>query len=257
MSLILLDTVLLKETKNWLASLTTPPRNDVVKAINSFIKTCKNDGNWSLLDRFYLFAQDNQTNAKISIANPTSTACTEVNSPTWTSMQGYTGKGSNMSVNTNYNTSTNGVNFVQDSGSMGVYNRSNTAENKDDMGNLSATTTNAVRSRQAAGAQTGAINQASSLSIAQTDALGFNVSVRTGAAACALWKNGTQVQTGSNASVTVPSFNIFILALNNVGTAANFSSKQIAIAFIGSGSINQLSFYNANQTLATSLGFNV
>ena len=101
---IVLDGVtLLPETKSWLAVLPSRPSAQVINAVNTFIRTCIADGNWQLLDRFWLFAQDIQANAVYSIVNPTSTACTQVNSPTWTQYQGYTGNGSNMYLNTNLN----------------------------------------------------------------------------------------------------------------------------------------------------------
>jgi len=242
----------------YINQLSPTPSDAYKNAVNTLVQTLKTDGNWNELDRFWIHATEYQQNARISLVNPTSTAITEVSSPTWTANQGYTGNGTSMYLNTNYNTSTNSVKFTQNSGSIGVYNRTNVAENKEDMGNLSASTANTVRCKQTTdGTQVGALNQASGISIAVADARGLAASVRTGASAVALWKNGASITTNTNASLALPNYNIFVLCLNITGAPGNYSSKQIAMSFVGSGVVDQLKLYNAFQTFATTRGFNV
>lgn len=246
------------DTILYINQLSPAPSNAYKIAINNLVISLKNHGVWNELDRLWIHATEAQQHARVSLVNPTSTVISESGTPTWTANQGYTGNGSSMYLNTNYNTLTSSVKFTQNSGSIGVYNRSNVSENRDDMGNLSASTANVVRSKQATGgSQVGALNQASGISIAQADARGLCSTVRTGAAAISLWKNGVSITSNTNASLTVPSLNLFVLALNSVGSPINYSTKQIAMSYVGSGIVPTLSLYTDFQVFATTRGFNV
>jgi hypothetical protein len=79
-------------TTAWLAALPNVPTQATQYAVDAFFKQLVADGNM-LLDYFFLFAQDNQPNNKISLINPTIYLITEHNTPTWTANLGYTGNG--------------------------------------------------------------------------------------------------------------------------------------------------------------------
>src|SRR3990167_3364982 len=108
------------------------------RRVDTLVEGLKQDGNWRLLDRLWIFAQPLQELSRVSLVNPTSTQITEVNAPTWTANQGYTGNGVNMYLNTNFNPSTQGVNYVLNSGSLGAYNRTNVGENAASAGQTDA-----------------------------------------------------------------------------------------------------------------------
>ena len=93
---------------------------------------------------------------------------------------------------------------------------------------------------------------------ANTDSRGLFTGVRVSPTRVDNYKNGTLHHTGVNAiASSAINNNIYICCSNDAGTAAKFSARNIAMAFISSGSINQLNFYNRFQTFATSIGFNV
>lgn len=250
------------ETKAWLAVLATRPSTAVVSAVDNFIKASKISGNWALMDRFWLFAQDNQTNARVSIANPTATVITEVNTPTWTSLQGYTGNGSNMYLNTNYNFSSSSSQYTQNSGSVGFYSRTSAA-NADmvDIGALATASTSIVTNiKSSTGSYNWNVNSSAATVIggANANSQGLYQIKRTASNSQEAFKNGVSFGTSANVSSALPNFNCYILAWNNNGTASQFSTRQLSMAFIGSGSINSLSLYNDFQNnVATPLGFAV
>lgn len=242
-------TNLLPETKEWLAVLPSKPASFVVNAVNTFIQTCKVDGNWQLLDRFWLFAQDIQANAVYSIVNPTSTACTQVNSPTWTQYQGYTGNGSNMYLNTNF-APNSGTNFLKNSNSGGVYVRTNVTENKIDFGGNSP---NYYAIYSNLGGNISSYNfENLGGSTGVPTAIGLSVISRTISTSYLNIKNGVTVSTPLRVSGSPNGLNIWVLALNNLGL---YSSKQVSLAFVGGGGIDQLKFYNAVLTLKSQIGF--
>jgi hypothetical protein len=87
---------------------------------NRLINDLKAAGIWSKLDTFAVFATNGNSNFAL-IDWKRLTQYTAVNSPSFTTNQGFKGNGSNMYINMNYNPVTNGINFLQDNASMGVY----------------------------------------------------------------------------------------------------------------------------------------
>ena len=63
-------------TTAWLAALGTAPAQQTIYSVDAFFRQLRADGNL-LLDYFFLFAQDNQANARIDLINPTLYAVTE------------------------------------------------------------------------------------------------------------------------------------------------------------------------------------
>jgi len=245
------------ETLQWLAVLTTPPTPTTIICVNQFILQCKLDSNWNLLDRFWLFGQDIEANSLISIVNPTSTAATATAAPTFTAFRGYDFNGTTQYLKSNYIAS-NGVNYTLNSASHGLYCIENAnAAFAWDIGAADASNASALSLRDGANTMYGKVNNASAnlVSVASTDSTGFFSVVRTASNSLALYKNGASVATDTDASTAIPTVEFYIGALNNNGVAAAFGGKKLSIAYTGSGTINQVSFYNAIQTLATQLGF--
>jgi hypothetical protein len=258
------------DTKLWLAQCGTRPSNEVVSAVDTFIRQCKVDGNWQLLDRFWLFGQDVQANARISIKNPSATQITEVNAPTFTANQGYDGNGSTQYLRSAFIPSVDGVNYTLNSACLFTYFRTNVGEAKYDMGVSNASNSNFsyIISRSAGGFGTNnfftRVNNLSSAYITWnpvTDSRGLSVSNRTTSADMQVIKNGvtqTTVPTGTQTPQGLATVEMYVLAWNSNGTAnAAMSTKQIAVAGVGSGAIDHLKFYVAVQSLATSIGFQV
>lgn len=257
--IVLSGTSLLPETLAWLAVLPSRPSSLVINAVNTFIIQSKASGNWQLLDRFWIFGQDIQANTVYSIVNPTSTACVEVNSPTWASLQGYTFNGSNMYLRTNYISSTHGVNYSLNNASQGLYCTVNTAGTFGwDIGVMDGTNASVLSLRDGSNQAYGKVNNTSAnlITVAGiTDSRGFWSYNRTTAASLTMYRNGASIGTDTDVSTALCTKEFYIGAFNNNGVAGSYSNKKLAIAYMGAGTISSASFYTEIQTLATSIGF--
>ena len=89
---------------------------------NQLLIDLKTAGVWSKLDTFANFATDGDSNFAL-IDWKRLTLLTAVNSPTFTTNKGFTGNGTSSYINTNFNPSTQGVNYTQNNAgvSIGVF----------------------------------------------------------------------------------------------------------------------------------------
>lgn len=250
-------------TVAWLAQLATSfgsnPSPSFVSALDTMIVGMRTDGNILLLDRFWIFAQEVQGYSRVSIVNPSSTQITEIGTPTWTTNQGYTGDGSTMYLKTGFVPSTNGVNFILNSASIGMYSRTDVNGNYIDMGAITATATNAsfIYAR-VTDVMFGDLNKTvASSSVANTDSRGLFAANRTASNAEQKYRNGTNLASATTASAAVTNFELYVMGFNLGGTASNLSTRQYSMAFAGGGGINHANFYSRFQTFATTIGFNV
>lgn len=233
--------------------------NAYITLINGLVA----DGTWALLDALWVPATQDSTTALLNLLSA-SFALTLVNSPTFTANQGFAGNGTSSYMNTNFVPSTNGVQYTLNSASYGVYDRtSRLVDSGEQMSVISDSLANI--SKMSVWIDTDNRDMRINESIATSTtasatggaSAGFYAAVRTGATAAAIFKNGSSIATGTGAATAKPTVSFFIDARNNEGVAGNFSSDQIAIAFVGSGSINQSSFYTRLQAYMTTLGTQV
>jgi hypothetical protein len=94
-----------------------------------FINGLDTDSLYATGDVSYLLATDTTGNAHLNIFSSSFTA-SDVNSPTFTADSGYVG-GSTSSIDTNFNPSTNGTNFVQDNASVFIWTLTNLGSGTD------------------------------------------------------------------------------------------------------------------------------
>jgi hypothetical protein len=86
---------------------------------------------------------------------------------------------------------------------------------------------------------------------------GFFTGCRTSSSLASFYKNGSSIGTNTNSAIlSLSSFNIYIGASNDFGTAGAFSTKQCAFASIGDGltDTQASNFYTAVQAFQTTLG---
>lgn len=203
-------------------------------------------------DRLWVHGLQNEIAAKTSIVNPTSTMITNVNSTTFTAGEGFTGNGTTMYLNTNYNEAVNGVKFTSSDNCYGFYAQGTASAD----GYVISSDSNpnfALSNRYST-----FINYNSN----NSNFIGVNIgtyagrfcSRRTNSSDFQSFHNGVQVGTLSLASNALVSSNFNLLTIRTLGL---YSTETISMSWIGSGSVNQATFDTANQTLATTLGFNV
>lgn len=225
--------------------------------INTLVKSLKETGNWNKLDRLYLLATEAQGQSLISLVNPTSQPATLVNAPAFVADRGYTGNGSTSYINTNFDDTNDAINFTQNSNAAGVYVRTNVSENFFDFGTVDGSTRNLLYSRHSTSGLRGSAIQAADIMVGSTDSRGFNCVVRTASNAVALYKNGNSVQTGNNVATSLTALDMFVCCVNSAGSPSAFSTKQIALFYAGSGTINQAALYTTIQAYMTEIGANV
>ena len=103
---------------------TLPSAGQQIKQ-NQLIVDLKAAGVWTRLDVLYMFATDgNNSFATLNWKNPTTNQCTLVNTPTFTTNQGFTGNGVSSNIDTNYNPNTfSSPNYLLNDASLGWWKR--------------------------------------------------------------------------------------------------------------------------------------
>jgi hypothetical protein len=208
-------------------------------------------------DRLWIHGLSDSIAARTSFVNPSSTLVTAVNSPTFTPSQGFTGNGSTSYLDSNFNPATNGIKYTQNNASFFVYERIYFQNYYIDIGNGNYPQANYIIPKlnlngcyfacNAIGS-----NQASPV----TDSKGLTICYRPNSTNYYLNKNGV---IGSNqlAASLINNTNFYMLCCNDFGTPTVFSPGQISISGMGSANYNFTNFYNAVQTLGTSIGWAV
>ena len=223
-------------TTAWIKQLPTFPLPKTGVAINLFVSAETNDGNFTLLDRCWVFGIGTQANARVSVVNPTSSALTEVNTPTWTAYQGYAGNGTSSYENMNI-ASAGLTQYTQNLAFISIYSRTNTTVNIRDYGTTDGTrsvTFNADNSTNSVTYESNCL-AANVLIGSVSTSLGLISMIRTSSTAVSIYLAGTSEASGSQASNGVPTTNMFVGANNNNGSAINFSSRQYALYAMGGG----------------------
>lgn len=223
------------ETAAYHGAMTTPPTPARVRANNWFVANLKANGLFAKYDFLYVFANETEQAAKLNLIKRSHDVTIGVQ-PTWVANQGYTGNTSNMYLRTNYIPSTQGVAYSLNSAAVGVYLRTNVAQNGADMGANDGTHLLQVQARSNANAASFFVNQtASGTSVAGvTDSRGLNCSNRRDNANVIFVKNGVESSLAA-ASTSMIARELFICCRNGSGTPGNYTNRQIAAAKAGGG----------------------
>ena len=237
--------------------ITTPPTNARKTIINDLIVGLKNDGNWAELDVLVLLAAADSQAALLDCKNLQDGA--EALAPAFVADRGYTSDGVTSYINTQFNPSTQGVQYTQNNASFGFYMRTDVSEGKTDMGLFSAgDTENLINSSNGVGLFQATINSDTIFSVAIANSLGLSAVRRTTNNLEEGFKNGVSIGTQADTSQALINDNFYSLCRNNVGIGAEFfSTKQNAMYFLGSGDLNQSTFRIRIQTYMTAIGAQV
>ena len=231
----------------WASNCTTWPDPKTLYAVNQFIKNCKNHGNWGLMDRFWLLGTGIQDNSLVSLINPTSAKLIQNGTPTWIQYVGWKGDGSAAYFDTGYlpgvsNVQANGTNL-----SAGVWaSIINTNSGGVDMGTCCGALT--ICSWFEAGYNRLIEMNDSNITGSLNTDIGLFCGVRTVPTTTNVWVNGVDVfNTGSvGGGGWASGSNIDIFRYGGIGYPSN---AQLFLAYIGSGNMDQVAFYNDCQML--------
>ncbi len=231
--------------------------------INRTIKLLKDSGIWTKLDALWILAAQDSQAARLNWKSTGSTIIA-VNSPTFTVDRGYNGNGTTSYLNTTWSAITNGINYIQDDASMGIYSLTNsTSDTGIDMGAGGGLVEfTQIRLRTTADAMAGTINAvtggASASATGNTNSLGLFSLTRTSSTNFGIYKNGILCGAASQISMLPGNAAKNICARGSiVGTASLFTTRRYAMAYFGAGSIDQYVFYTIIQSYLSDLGASV
>jgi hypothetical protein len=224
--------------------------------VSTLIGSLKSAGVWTLLDRLFLLAAENSQSALIDLV--ALSAATAVNSPTFTTDQGYAGNASTSYVDTGFNPSTAAL-YSQASAHWGVWRRTafSTGTNPSD-GCTDNTFSKEESFVSLAGNYNGHIHEGGATPIfTGATGVGHHIASKTSLSAWALYTNGAGVNSGSGVAVAPVNANFCVGARSRTGAAvANFHNAQTLAVHLGAAlSVAQaLALYNALNTYKTAIG---
>ncbi len=199
--------------------------------INNLIVSGKGHGWWNKMDIFYVFAVGtNATDSRLNWKSTSYNATVGV-APTWTAYQGIQGNGTTQYLTTNYNPSSNGVNFLSTSQSLGVYSRTDSAGGVD-IGAYNSCASIASIFIQTSSQIAAYFGTCTSGAPVNPSSIGFFVGQRSDGSTQKIYKNGVLLNTTTAAGSTVVNTPLYILA-RNLGGPNAYSTHQISVAFAG------------------------
>jgi hypothetical protein len=202
----------------------TLPTTAQQQHFNRFVLDLKANGFWSIMDRFFMFANNGSSNfGRINWMNPTvGTLATLVNSPTFSSNVGFIGNGTNAYIDTNFNPSTQGVNYTLNNAGRYTFvaSRNDTTNNLRFLDGNTAANDNCMT--WSVSNNRSVINQggtAQTASIA-TPQVGYHAIVRS--ASNATSRLTDMPQNDTVASTVLPNFNQFVMRSSGSYSAFGF-----------------------------------
>ena len=198
------------ESEAIFAAMGTQPSDARKRIIDNLVRGLKDDGIWDILDFLYVLAAHAENSSLINWLNPGTFDATNVHSTAYTVDQGYTGDGANDYLNTNYNPNTDGINYLQDDASAGVYVMTNVDEAARDFGGNDGANFTYILPRLANNTWI-RLNAAGASSVANIDSRGFFIISRLDATDDDCYKNKVKIIDGSTASSGFSSANFFTL----------------------------------------------
>jgi len=208
-------------------------------------------------DRLYIHGLNDSIAARTSFVNPSTTAITPVNNPTFSPSEGYQSNGSTSYLDHNVAESAL-VKYTQNSNSFFLYSLSNISEIANEYGvfnGASIITSCIINSSTISylgnNTSIGSINFTSN-----TNSLGLFGCLRVNNS-MTNYKNSVSYNSYTSSPQALSNLNFYSLCRNENGSPVIFSTKKHALIGYGSSNINQSNFYNAVQALGTSIGWAV
>jgi hypothetical protein len=226
------------------------------KKLSTLYRGISDDGDLSNLDVFFSFMNDGSKEfGAVNWKHPADSLASYVSSPVWTSNQGVSSNGVGY-INSNYNPSTYGGNFTQNSCSIGLFFYAGAVSNGvtavlwsvsdtiycyDDPG-----ITNRFVCRM------NSSNATSPLFGTATDVVSGKMysAKRSSSSTIQCFIDGSSDSTPSSTSVAVANANLQFLSVNGLNIAP--SGWKLAFAWAGNGSVNHLNIRNRINTFFSS-----
>lgn len=186
------------------------------------------DAVFSKLDALWVTATADATTAGLNLKSSSFTLTN--NSATFTADAGYGGNGSSQYVNTNFNLSTNGVNFTQNAASLFAWSTKAGLDNGYCIGQVSpGFFTNCIQAENFGAATSMLINGGAAAGAAVADGFGLFTGVRTSSSSVSAYRNAALNNTNAASTSAAPA-SANVAFLQDTGT---FFGGGIAAAGIG------------------------
>lgn len=227
--------------------------------VNALIVSLKADGIFSKLDRLWLFAAENSQSALRDIV--AAAQATAVNSPTFAADEGYlAAAASTQHVDTNYNPTTDAINYSQDSAHLSAWSNDDEAGSGNSGAMIGYANANIYATYGGDGNVYGRINDSpdSGSQGAPATRIGLWHVNRSGASATQIYQDGALYSSPNATSGSLFDLTFFVCAHHDstTGNPINPSPHVISSASIG-GSLNSTEaadFYTHLQTYMTAVG---
>jgi len=214
--------------------------------VNNLVVTLKADNNWPYIDHLPLMNMPNEQNAMVNLKSPSDPLMVNYNSCVHTPYIGIQGNGTTSYIDTNYNPSTYGGNLTLNSALFGVYSNTNATNIANYGANTAAHSFYFIPKfidNNFYTCNNTTIDNNAPVAITSSD--GLLVMSRTASNNTNVYRNGVTIGTTSTASSAIPNQKLYLLSLNNNGTAITFDTRQLAISIIGNSQINPATFNDA------------
>ncbi len=222
--------------------------------VDDLIAGLKADGLFTKLDRLWLFAAENEPSALTDII--ADALATNVNTTTFTTDRGYTGNGSSMYIDSNFNASTaTSPHFLQDSACFFAWNNTAGVDSGGFAGFAASDNTTRIDLEDNTFFFTFCeINAAggAGISIASTGATGLWLVNRTSAGASTLDVNASLFASGAGSSTAPANRNFVALSGGTLG----YSNHQASCLGFGGGlsATDRTNLYARLRTYMTAVG---
>ena len=223
----------------YLNSLVTPLSTGQVGLLNTFVTTLKSGlGITNLSDVFdvmYILGNETEEAGLKNLVKRAHDATLSATAPTFTALEGFTGNASSAFIDTNYNPSTQGVNYQLNNAGAGIYSRTERGVDaeKYEFGALDTINILGINIHRDSGLSRMFLNNNTGANIPSTGAKGMYGIYRNNP--LTLYANINGITTPSNRDATnIPNLNVYIFALNSNGINAIHTDSQLAFYFIGS-----------------------
>lgn len=241
-----------QETANLIANMTVQPSAARIVLIEALIAGLKTDGIWDKLDVLYILAAHDAQAARLNWKAPGTRTATETATVTHTTDRGYAADGVAGELNTTFNPSTHGVNFLQDASTLFLWSRTAGQSTNPALGLRTAAGSH-IHPRNASDQFAYRINQTAATTVtAQADGSGLFAVTRTGAAATQGYRNGATLGAAGSTASNAPGNSSLSLGRNN----STFSTVEGAA--IGAGGIlsgaEHANLYTRLATYMTAVG---
>ncbi len=191
----------------------------------------------SKIDALWIFATQDSTTAALNLCS-TSFTVTPNGSPNFTADAGFLGIDSSTTVylDTGLNPATAGGHFTLNSAHMAAWsltNEQSSGTGSTIIGSFDGSNRLQITPWYADGNTYLRVNSGLSTILTIGSSTGYWLENRSGASAVQFYRNGSSIGTDTTVSTAIPSFNVFVLALNISGVAANGLHLRVAAAHLG------------------------